>query len=357
MSRILTYVEAIREALDQSMECDESVFLMGLGADKPGECDGTVKGLSVKYPGRVLDTPCSEDSTTGFCVGAAITGLRPVIYHGRVEFALFAFDQIVTQAAKWNYMFGGESPVPAVFRISVGRRWGDAPQHTAVMHSVFGHIPGLKVVIPSTPWMAKGLLSAAIKDNNPVVFMEHRWLYNIKEIVPEIACVKTLEKSMILKHGNDLTIVAMGDTLIEAMRAVSVLQENGIDPEIIDLVSVNPLDMDAIIESVKKTGRLIVADVGNKSYGVGSEIISRICETDDSRDYLIAQPFNLGAPDCPCPMSPALTEKYYPTADTIISNAAWMFDKKIANEKRTDFWELHMPPDLSVDELRKGMNR
>ena len=357
MSRILTYVEAIREALDQSMEKDESVFLMGLGADKPGECDGTVKGLSVKYPGRVFDTPCSEDATTGFCTGAAIAGMRPVIYHGRVEFALFAFDQIVTQAAKWNYMFGGDSPVPAVYRISVGRRWGDAPQHSAVMHSVFGHVPGLKVVIPSTPWRAKGLLIGAIRDNNPVVFLEHRWLYNIKENIPEALYSYYLDSCMTVKEGNDLTIVAMGDTVIEAMRAAPVLQENDIDVEIIDLVSVNPLDMDTIFESVIKTGRLIVADVGNKSYGVGSEIISRICETDESRDYLIAQPFNLAAPDCPCPMSPALTEKYYPTADTIIEYSGRMFSKEIKHKKRTDFWELHMPPDLSVDDLVEGINR
>ena len=355
MSRILTYVEAIREALDQSMERDESVFLMGLGADKPGECDGTVKGLSVKYPGRVFDTPCSEDATTGFCTGAAIAGMRPVIYHGRVEFALFAFDQIVTQAAKWNYMFGGDSPVPAVYRISVGRRWGDAPQHTAVMHSVFGHIPGLKVVIPSTPQMAKGLLVGAIKDNNPIVFLEHRWLYNIKENVSKNHDCLPLNKCIIVNPGDDLTIVAMADTLIEAMRAVPVLQDNEIDPEVIDLVSVNPLDYDTILESIEKTGKLMVLDVGTKSYGIGSEIISRVCEND--LEMLIAPPVNLAAPDCPCPMSPALTEKYYPTADTIIDAAAKMLGKNFTRKKLYDFWQIHMPPDLSVDDLRKGMNR
>lgn len=355
MSRILTYVEAIREALDQSMERDESVFLMGLGADKPGECDGTVKGLSKKYPGRVFDTPCSEDATTGFCTGAAIAGMRPVIYHGRVEFALFAFDQIVTQAAKWNYMFGGDSPVPAVFRISVGRRWGDAPQHTAVMHSVFGHIPGLKVVIPSTPWMAKELLVAAIEDENPVVFLEHRWLYNIKESMLSHEYEYPLNRSLRIKEGSDLTIVAMADTLIDAMRAVPILQENGIDAEIIDLVSVNPFDHDMIIQSVIKTGRLLVADVGTRSYGVGSEIISTVCEK--RLDILKAAPVNLAAPDCPCPMSPALTEKYYPTADTIIDAAGRMCGQKITRKKLYDFWQIHMPPDLDVDELRKGMNR
>lgn len=354
MSRILTYVEAIREALDQSMERDDSVFVMGLGADKPGYCDGTTEGLAEKYPGRVFDTPCSENATTGFCTGAALAGMRPVIYHGRVEFALFAFEQIVTQAAKWNYMFGGDSPVPAVYRIAVGRRWGDAPQHTSVMHSLFG-VPGLKVVIPSTPWMAKGLLMQAIRDNNPVVFLEHRWLYGIKGHVSESRYYHSLDDSKFVRRSGDLTIVAMGDTLIEAMRAAPILQENGIDPEIIDLVSVNPIDHETIIESVIKTGRLMVLDVGNRSYGVGSEIISRVCE--EALGALNSQPVNITAPDCPCPMSTALAERYYPTADTIIEHVSRMFGKKINHKRRTDFWKLHMPPDLNVDDLRKGMNR
>lgn len=349
MSRILTYVEAIREAIDQSMERDKSVFVMGLGATYANGCDGTTAGLVEKYLGRVFDTPCSENATTGFCIGAAIAGMRPVIYHGRVEFALFAFDQIVTQAAKWNYMFGGKSPVPIVIRIAVGRRWGDAPQHTQVLHSIFAHVPGLKVVIPSTPRMAKGLLIAAIQDNNPVVFMEHRWLYGIKEAVPKAHYKYPLRSCQIIKSGKDITVVANSDTLLEALRCVPLLKSCGIDPEIIDLVSINPVDYATIFESVEKTERLMVLDVGTKAFGIGGEIASRV--NSEMSSAMDAPPIILAAADCPCPMSPALAEVYYPTADTIIEHMAQMFHVEIEFERRTDFHKLHMPPADNLDEL------
>jgi pyruvate dehydrogenase E1 component beta subunit len=355
MSRVLTYVEAIREALDQSMERYASVFVMGLGATYANGCDGTTAGLVDKYPGRVFDTPCSENATTGFCVGAAIAEMRPVIYHGRVEFALFAMDQIVTQAAKWNYMFGGKSPVPVVIRIAVGRRWGDAPQHTQVLHSMFAHVPGLKVVIPSTPRMAKGLLTAAIQDNNPVVFMEHRWLYDTKENVPEHMYKYPLSRCLVVRKGKDITIVANSDTLLEVLRLMTMLRANGIEPEIIDLVSVSPLDCDTIITSVRKTGRLLVLDVGTKAFGVGSEIISCICEDNETYWMLKATPVNIAAPDCPCPMAPSLTEKYYPTVATILDRIGEMegFQEiKIRNKLRYDFHKTHMPPNDNFDELK-----
>lgn len=355
MSRILTYVEAIREAIDQSMERDSSVFVMGLGATYENGCDGTTAGLLEKYPGRVFDTPCSENATTGFCVGAAVAGMRPVIYHGRVEFALFAMDQIVTQAAKWNYMFGGKSPVPVVIRIAVGRRWGDGPQHTQVLHSMFAHVPGLKVVIPSTPRMAKGLLMAAIEDNNPVIFMEHRWLYGIKETVPENYYHYPLDSCRIIRPGRDITIVVNSDTLYEALRAVDTLKTHGIDPEIIDLVSINPVDYKTILESVRKTGRLMVLDVGTRAFGIGSEIISRICEDEKifKFHYLKSAPVNIAAPDCPCPMAPSLTENYYPTTSTILDRVGEMEGfKKIDQGKRLyDFYKIHMPAGDNLDEL------
>jgi pyruvate dehydrogenase E1 component beta subunit len=354
MSRTLTYVEAIREALDQSMERDKSVFVMGLGSTYKDGCDGTTAGLVDKYSGRVFDTPCSENATTGFCVGAAIAGMRPVIYHGRVEFALFAMDQIVTQAAKWNYMFGGKSPVPVVIRIAVGRRWGDAPQHTSVLHSLFAHVPGLKVVIPSTPRMAKGLLTAAIEDNNPVIFMEHRWLYGIKETVPEKYYTIPLDSCRVIRPGKDITIVVNSDTLYEALKAVQTLKIHGIDPEIIDLVSINPVDYKTIFESVRKTRRLMVLDVGTKAFGIGSEIISRVCEDKEIYWSLAATPVNIAAADCPCPMAPSLTEKYYPTFSTILDRIGKMegFRKiESRNKKPYDFYKIHMPADDNLDEM------
>jgi len=354
MSRILTYVEAIREALDQSMERDPSVFVMGLGATYSNGCDGTTAGLVEKYPGRVFDTPCSENATTGFCIGAAIGGMRPVIYHGRVEFALFAFDQIVTQAAKWNYMFGGKSPVSVVIRIAVGRRWGDGPQHTQVLHSLFAHVPGLKVVIPSTPRMAKGLLTAAIQDNNPVIFMEHRWLYGIRETVPEKPFSISLGSCRVIRPGRDITMVVNSDTLYEALKAVNTLKMHGIDPEIIDLVSINPVDYKTIFESVRKTGRLMVLDVGTRAFGVGSEIISRVCEDEKSYFEFRSPPINIAVPDCPCPMAPSLTENYYPTAATILDRIGKMsgFKKIECREKKAyDFYKIHMPASNNLDEL------
>lgn len=349
MSRVLTYVEAIREAHDQCMARDKSVFVMGLGATYAQGCDGTTAGLVAQYPGRVFDTPCSENATTGFCVGAAVVGMRPVIYHGRVEFALFAYDQIVTQAAKWNYMFGGNSPVPLVIRIAVGRRWGDAPQHTAVLHSIFAHVPGLKVVIPSTPRMAKGLLIAAIRDNNPVIFLEHRWLYGIKESVPIAPYTYPLNSCNVVREGKDITIVANADTLLEALKCVGFLEVCKIFPEIIDLVSINPIDYETIIRSVNKTRRLMVLDVGTRAFGVGSEVVARVCE--EAHNGLLAAPINIGAAECPCPMSTALTEAYYPTGNTIIEKIGAMFHAKIEFVECDDFHKMHMPPSDNIDEL------
>ncbi len=349
MNRILTYTQAIKEATDQCMEQNDSVFVMGLGVTYPNGGDGTTAGLVDKYPGRVLDIPCAENAATGFCVGAALGGMRPVLVHGRVEFALFGFDQIVTQAAKWNYMFGGNSPVPLVIRMAVGRRWGDAAQHTQVLHSILGHIPGLKVVIPSTPSLAKGLLISSILDNNPVIFMEHRWLYDITESVPEEFYAFPIDKCRIIRKGKDISIVANSDTLIETLRCCEVLQNYGVEPEIIDLVSANPIDYDTIVSSVRKTGRLIVLDIGTKACGLGGEIVSRVCE--EAFNSLKSPPVNIGCPDCPCPMSTSLTESYYPTADNIIGHISEIFDVDIPFDKCTDFHKLHMPSDDNVDSL------
>lgn len=349
MNRVLTYTQAIQEATDQCMGRDESIFVMGLGVTYPNGADGTTKGLVDKYPDRVFDMPCSENAATGLCIGSALTGMRPVLVHGRVEFALFGFDQIVTQAAKWNYMFGGENPLPLVIRAAVGRQWGNGPQHTQVLHSIFGHIPGLKVVIPSTPSSAKGLLISSILDNNPVMFLEHRWLYNVSESVSVEFYSQPLNSCKIIRSGKDVTIVANSDTLIDSIKCVKILEKYGIDPEIIDLVSVNPIDYKTIISSVNKTRRLIVADVGNKTCGIGSDIVSYVCENNIA--FLRSCPVNIGAPDCPLPTSPAQAESYYPTIETILDQVSKMFDIKINYDKCTDFYKLHMPIKENLDTL------
>ena len=346
---ILTYTQSIKEATYQCMEQDESIFVIGLGVTYPNGGDGTTGGLVESYPNRVLDMPCSEGAATGICIGSALMGMRPILVHGRVEFALLGFDQIVTQAAKWNYLF--RSSVPIVIRASIGRRWGDGPQHTQVLHSVFGHIPGLKVVIPSTPRSAKGLLISSILDNNPVIFLEHRWLYNISETVPNSLYTQDIHLCQIVRYGSNLTIVANSDTLIDTLRCVPTLVQYGIEPEVIDLVSVNPIDYNTIISSVKKTGRILVIDTGTKTYGLGSEIISHICE--NIWDSLLSPPVNVGSKDCPCPTSTALSEHYYPTDVTIITEISRMFKIDIDYNKCQDFHKMHMPSNENIDGLLK----
>ena len=349
-NRILTYTQSIREATFQCMEQDNSIFVMGLGVTYPNGGDGTTAGLVESYPERVFDMPCSEGAATGICIGSALMGMRPILVHGRVEFALLGFDQIVTHAAKWNYIF--QSPVPIVIRASVGRRWGDGPQHTQVLHSVFGHIPGLKVVIPSTPRSAKRLLISSILDNNPVLFLEHRWLYNISETVPDSLYTQNIHQCNIIRHGSDISIVANADTLIDALRSVPTLIQHGIDPEIIDLVSVNPIDYETILSSVKKTGRIMVLDTGTKACGLGSEIISHVCG--NAWESLISPPVNIGSLNCPCPTSTALSEHYYPTDITIITEISKIFKIDIPYNQRKDFHKMHMPSNENIDELLKS---
>ena len=222
--RTISYTEALKEAACQALAEDASVFIVGLGVSYPNGADGTTAGLKDLYPNRVLDVPVSEDAFTGMAVGAAIHGMRPIVHHGRVEFALFAADQIFTQAAKWNYMFGGASSVPIVFRINVGRQWGNGPQHTQALYGLFGCSLGLKVVIPSSPFMAKGLLSAAILDNNPVVLLEPRWLFKTTEHVP-MKISLSLDKARIKSQGNDITVVAYGDGFQAALEALELVED------------------------------------------------------------------------------------------------------------------------------------
>ena len=248
--RILKYTEAIKEATDQMMEADRSVFVIGLGVAYKNGADGTTSGLKMKYPERILDVPVSEASFTGMAVGAAINGLKPIVHHGRVEFAYFAADQILTQAAKWNYMFDGGNGVPIVLRIAVGRQWGNGPQHTQSPYALFGGAMGLKVVIPSTPRMAKGLLIAAVKDKNPVIFLEPRWLYNTKQEVPVEMYEEALDKAKVTKQGKEVTIVAYGDGYVAAHEALDLIGD-AVSVELIDLVSLNPIDYETIFASVK----------------------------------------------------------------------------------------------------------
>lgn len=342
--RILKYTEALREATEQAMAEDPSVFVIGLGVSYKNGADGTTAGLKELYPERVLDVPVSEDAFTGMAVGAAIHGMRPIVHHGRVEFALFAADHICTQAAKWNYMFGGNNPVPVVFRINVGRQWGNGPQHTQSLFGLFGSVLGLKVVIPSSPYMAKGLLRAAIKDNNPVVLLESRWVFPVKQEVPEEAYELPLDKAHVVQSGNDLTVVAYGDGVIAAREAIELIGDQ-VDVELIDLVSINPIDEETIHASLKKTGRLLTVDTTSASFSIGSEVAARALRMSDVT--FRTTPGMLSCPDVPCPTSTALSEAYYPTK-VDIANAILAQCGKDQITKELTFEELHLPPTHTI---------
>jgi pyruvate/2-oxoglutarate/acetoin dehydrogenase E1 component len=337
-NRILNYTEALREATDQALANDPTVVVIGLGVSYPNGADGTTAGLKARYPDRVLDVPVSENAFTGMAVGAAIHGMRPIVHHGRVEFALFAADQIFTQAAKWNYMFGGDCPVPIVFRINVGRQWGNGPQHTQALYGLFGSALGLKVVIPSSPFMAKGLLAEAIRDKNPVVILEPRWLFQTREIVPGKPYTLPLDKARVVKEGNEITVVAYGDGLLAAIQALDLVGNRSI--ELIDLVSINPIDVETICVSLKKTRRLLTVDTTNSNFSVGSEVLAKV--TQIGIEFL-TNPMCLSCPNVPCPTSPALTEQYYPTKISVANAICQQLSLKLVNNEM-GFEELHLPP-------------
>ncbi|MBI3267039.1 MAG: alpha-ketoacid dehydrogenase subunit beta, partial [Chlamydiae bacterium] len=279
MPRELKFFEAIHEAFDLCLAKDPHVYIMGLGVPDPKGIFGTTLGLQEKYGSdRIMDMPTAENGITGVALGSALVGMRPILTHQRIDFAILAMEQMVNQAAKWHYMFGGRASVPLVVRLIVGRGWGQGPQHSQSLQSWFAHIPGLKVVMPVTPYDAKGLLISSIEDNNPVIFIEHRWLHNISGPVPEEMYRVPLGKAKVAREGKDVTVVAISYMVLEALRAAEVLAEEGIQLEVVDVRTLYPLDETLILHSVRKTGRLIVADTSWKSFGASAEIIALVAE-------------------------------------------------------------------------------
>ena len=315
-TRSLKFSEAVLEATDMMLQEDGSVILMGLGVTDPMGIFGTTTGLSEKYPKQVIETPTAENGTMGIAIGSALVGSRPIITHQRVEFALLAIEQITNQAAKWYYMTGGLSSMPIVVRLIVGRGWGQGPQHSQSLDSWFAHVPGLKVVAPANAYDAKGLCIAAIRDNNPVVIIEHRWLHNTFGDVPEEAYETPIGKAKIARRGKDLTIVSYSYMVTEALMAAAELEKHDVDVEVIDLRSYRPLDIETIEQSVQKTGRLITLDNGWIKYGIGAEIISTIVAKDVS--WLKASPVRLGIEDVPIPSSRGLANEVYPGQKAIV---------------------------------------
>lgn len=319
-ARQLTFVGALAEALDLCMARDPRVFVLGLGAPDAAAVFGSTRGLADKYgPRRVLDMPVSENGMTGVAIGAALRGMRPVMTHIRLEFAMLAIDPIVNQAAKWHYMFGGQASVPLVIRMVVGRGWGQGPQHSQSLQAWFAHVPGLKVVMPATPHDAKGLLISAIEDDNPVVFIEHRWLYSIHGPVPEGIYRVPLGRPSVLRRGRHVTVVATSYMTLEASRAADELAREGLELEIVDVHTLNPFDDGPVRESVRKTGRLIVADAGWRSVGFAAEVVARVVE--QNLGDLAEPPVRITLPDLPTPTTRALSNYYYPLGRDIAAAA------------------------------------
>lgn len=325
---MLTFAQAINEALHVAMAADPTVICYGLGTDDPKAIFGTTKGLHEAFgPDRVFDMPTAENAMTGIGIGAALYGLRPVMSHQRLDFALLSLDQIVNNAAKWHFMFGGRRSVPITIRMILGRGWGQGPTHSQNLQALFAHIPGLKVVMPASAADAKGLLLSAIFDPDPVIFLEHRWLHNLKGEVPGGDYRLPIGEAALLSTGPDLTVVTSSLMTVEAQHALSFLAQSGIHCDHIDLRTVAPIDWPTITASVRRTGGLLVADTGMLTGSIAGEIVARIGET--CFDALRYPPRRLAMPDIPEATSPALTRGYHIRAEHIAMSIVTMLGRDI----------------------------
>jgi pyruvate/2-oxoglutarate/acetoin dehydrogenase E1 component len=318
--RMLTYAAAIREAHAQLLAHDPRVFLIGQGLWSPWYAGTSLQDLEKEFgKDRVIDSPVSENAVTGAAIGAAIVGMRPIVFHPRMDFMLLAIDPIVNQAANWSYMFAGQTNVPVVIRAAINRGGEQGAQHSQALQAFFMHVPGLKVVMPSTPYDAKGLLIAAVYDGNPVIYIDDRWLYSTTGEVPEEMYEVPIGQAVVRQEGRDLTIVATSYMAYLAGLAIQSLDEGGVSVELIDLRSIKPWDKELVLASVRKTGRLLIADGGWRTCGVAAEVAATIAE--EALRYLKVPIVRVTLPDAPAPMSASLERAYYPTADVIVAAA------------------------------------
>ncbi len=323
-TREITYAQAICEALDEEMQRDENVVLLGEDVGFLGGNFKTSVGLLDKYgEWRVKDTPISESGFVGMGIGMALTGMRPVIELMFSDFLLVAADQIFNQAAKIIYMSGGQVKVPLVIRTPIGAGRSSAAQHSQSMQAMAAHFPGIKVVVPSTAVEAKGLLKTAIRDDNPVLFFEHKMMYNSKFEVPDEVEPIPFGKANVVREGKDITIVATSSMVVKSLQAAEKLAKDGIDAEVIDLRTIVPLDRETIIESVKKTGKLLITDEAYERCGIGSEIAADVME--DVFYYLDMPILRLCNPNVSLPFSPALEFPIIPSADKVYEKVKEVF--------------------------------
>jgi len=347
-TKLIKYVDALREAFEEEMAKDPSVFLFGLDVDDHKGIQGSTVGLQEKFgKDRVFCTPLSEDAMTGIAIGAAIAGYRPIHVHIRMDFMLLCMNQLVNMAAKSHYMYNGQVKVPLVVRTMIGRSWGQGGQHSQALHSLFMHIPGLKVVAPANAHDAKGCMISAIRDNNPVIFIEHRLLYSTEGYVPTQSYHVPLGKARVLTEGSDVTIVAVSHMVMEALRARKHLENIGISAEIIDPITLWPLDMDTIMRSVQKTGRLLVVDNAWLTCGASSEILTRALEMCQEEDRAIPTMARMGFAPTTCPTTKPLENLFYPNGRTIAVKAYEMVKGKNAAS-----WEPPVDARTEIDAFK-----
>jgi pyruvate dehydrogenase E1 component beta subunit len=325
--RTITYSAAIREAFSQVMHDDERVVLLGQGLWSPWYVGASMTDIDKEFGrDRVLDTPISENAVTGAAVGAAAAGLRPIVVHPRMDFMLLAVDPLLNQAANWAYLFNSEVPIPLTVRAIINRGGEQGAQHSQALQAIYHHCPGLKVVMPATAADAKQLLVDAVADPNPVIYIDDRWLYEVEGPVPERCQPAPLGRAAVLRPGRDLTIVGISFMLQEALRAADELAAAGIEAEVVDLRCVSPWDRETVFASVRRTGRLLVAEASWMSGGIAADLVATVaCSCFDG---LRAAPVRVALPDCPAPCAASLEAAYYPRAATVIAAAEMLLGRR-----------------------------
>lgn len=321
--KIKTAAEAILCTTVAMMHDDPTIIVIGEGVPDPKACFGTTAGLKEIFPGRVFDMPISENGGVGFCIGASLNGLKPIMVHMRQDFLMYAMDQIVNNAAKWHQMYGGQNSVPIVIRAFTGRGWGQGIQHSQNLEAMFAHVPGLKVVTPSNAENAAGLLQSAINDPNPVIILEHRWVHSITSDFENVILATPIGKARVAREGKDITICSWSYTVAECLKAAEFLAKQGIDAEVVDMLTLRPMDLETLGRSLEKTRRLLVASDAWGFGGLAGQIYSRF------EGYQMG---GLTNPDYATPPAPNLTKNYYVTAleifDMVVKMIGWPADRR-----------------------------